>query len=132
MAEWQTFWREDGHLAAAGLLYHEAGPHLLLMAYLQRIVDAGGRIEREYGLGRGALDVLIDWRGARHAIAVKSRRDAQTEDRAIARISRYLDAVSLAEGWLVMFDLRSTPSSDQPLMTRTLEVGEKKVHVVEC
>jgi hypothetical protein len=132
MAAWQTFWREDGHVAAAGFSYHEAGPHLMLMAFLQRIVNGGGRIDREYALGRGALDLLITWRGARHAIEMKLRRDTQTEERALSQVVSYLDKMELAEGWLVMFDLRSTLPWDQRLTTRTLDVGEKKVHVVGC
>ena len=28
--------------------YHEAAAHLVLMAYLQRVINGGGRIEREY------------------------------------------------------------------------------------
>ena len=32
--------------------YQEAGPQLLLQAFLQRIVNSGGRIEREYGLAQ--------------------------------------------------------------------------------
>ena len=43
--------------------YQEAGPQLLLQAFLQRIVNAGGRIEREYGLGRLRTDLLIVWGG---------------------------------------------------------------------
>ena len=41
--------------------YAEAGPQLLLQAFLQRVVNSGGRIEREYGLGRGRTDLLIVW-----------------------------------------------------------------------
>ena len=40
----------------------EAGSQLLLQAFLQRIVNGGGRIERESGLGRGRTDLLIVWR----------------------------------------------------------------------
>ena len=39
----------------------EAGPQLLLQAFLQRIVNSGGRIEREYGLGRMRTDLLLLW-----------------------------------------------------------------------
>jgi len=92
MAAWQTFWRKDGHLAAEGFSYREAGPHLMLMAFLQRIVNGGGRVEREYGLGRGALDLIVEWRGARHAIEVKLRRDTETETDALEQVQRYLDA----------------------------------------
>ena len=82
MAAWQVFWRKDGHLAAEGFSYREAGPHLMLMAFLQRVVN-GERVEREYGLGRGALDLMIFWRAERHAIEVKIRRDTEIEAEAL-------------------------------------------------
>jgi hypothetical protein len=132
MTAWQTFWREDGCLAAAGFSYQEAGPHLMLMAFLQRIVNGGGRVEREYGLGRGALDLMVHWRGTRHAIEVKLRRDTQTEERALEQVARYLDAAGLDEGWLVMFDLRSTQSWEERLWTRQVEVEGKRVRIVGC
>ncbi len=132
LAAWQGFWRRDGHLAAEGFAFRESGPHLMLMAFLQRVVNGGGRVEREYALGRGALDLLIEWRGARYPIEVKLRRDTETEVEALAQVERYLDALGLAEGWLLLFDLRSTLPWDQRLTTRTLDVGDKKVHVVGC
>ncbi len=132
MAGWQVFWREDGHLSTEGFGYRESGPHLMLMAFLQRVVNGGGRIEREYGLGRGALDLLVEWQGARYAIEVKLRRDTHTEERALEQVSRYLDAAGLAEGWLVMFDLRSTVPWEQKLTTRVVESHRKRIHIVGC
>jgi hypothetical protein len=132
MAAWQTFWRKDGHLAAGGFSYQEAGPHLMLMAFLQRVVNGGGRVEREYGLGRGALDLMIEWRDARHAIEVKLRRDTETEADAMEQVGRYLDSAGLDEGWLVLFDLRSTLAWEHRLTTRTVEANGKRVHVVGC
>ncbi|MCX4247410.1 AAA family ATPase [Paraliomyxa miuraensis] len=132
MADWQVFWRKDGHLAAEGFRYREAGPHLMLMAFLQRVVNGGGRIEREYGLGRGALDLVIEWRGRRYAIEVKLRRDTETEEEALDQIARYLDHAGLEEGWLVMFDLRSTASWAERLTTRAVEHRGKRVLVVGC
>jgi hypothetical protein len=41
--------------------YREAGPQLLLQAFLQRIINGGGRVDREYGLGRSRTDLLIVW-----------------------------------------------------------------------
>lgn len=132
MADWQTFWRKDGHLAAEGFRYREAGPHLMLMAFLQRIVNGGGRIEREYGLGRGALDLIIEWGDHRYAIEVKLRRDTETEVDALDQITRYLDHLGLDEGWLVMFDLRSTQRWEDRLTTRAIEHRGKRVHVIGC
>ena len=130
MAAWQSFWREDGHLAADGFTYEESGPHLMLMAFLQRIVNGGGRIDREYALGRGALDLLITWRSQRIAIEVKVRRDASTEARSLTQAARYLEHLGLEEGWLVLFDLRSARTWEERLFTRTERVGHRSVHLV--
>jgi hypothetical protein len=132
MTDWQVFWREDGHLAAEGFGYREAGPHLMLMAFLQRVINGGGRIQREYGLGRGALDLVVEWRGERHAIEVKLRRDSETEERALEQVARYLDQLGVDEGWLVMFDLRKGSSWEERLTNRELEHRGKRVHVVGC
>jgi len=132
MAEWQVFWRKDGHVAAEGFGYREVGPHLMLMAFLQRVVDGGGRITQEYGLGRGALDLLIEWRSQRHAIEVKLRRGTETEERALDQVADYLERLRLEEGWLVMFDLRSTLEWDERLTLREVEHRGKRVHLVGC
>ncbi len=141
MEEWQTFWRKDGHLAAEGFAYRESGPHLMLMAFLQRIVNGGGKIEREYGLGKGALDLVVAWRGQRYAIELKMRRDdpgkyptgyTETEKKALVQVSRYLQSLGLCEGWLVLFDLRKEISWDDKLFVREVEHEGKKIHVVGC
>jgi hypothetical protein len=132
MASFQTFWRKDGHLAAEGFGYRESGPHLMLMAFLQRIVNGGGRVEREYGLGRGALDLMIVWKDDRHAVEVKIRRDTETETDALDQVARYLDHAGLGEGWLVMFDLRKELAWADKLFTRTETHRGKTIRVVGC
>ncbi len=132
MSAWQTFWRKDGHLAAEGFAYRESGPHLMLMAFLQRVVNGGGRIDREYALGKGALDLLITWKTQRIAVEVKLRRDTETGDEALEQVVRYLDHLGLAEGWLVLFDLRATTGWETRLYTRTETVGARRVHLVGC
>lgn len=132
MTAFQTFWRKDGHLAAQGFTYRESGPHLMLMAFLQRIINGGGRVEREYGLGRGALDLLVSWRGARFAIELKLRRDTETLDEALAQIAGYLDTAALDEGWLVLFDLRSTAPWSERSYQRDVEVAGKRIHIIGC
>ena len=132
MDDWQTFWRKDGHLAAEGFSYREAGPHLMLMAFLQRVVNGGGRIEREYGLGRGALDLMIFWKDERHAIEVKLRRDTETEAEALDQVARYLVRAGLGEGWLLLFDLRKDLPWSEKLTLREVEHAGKRVHLVGC
>jgi hypothetical protein len=129
---WQSFWAADGHIAAEAFDYREAGPHLMLMAFLQRIVNGGGRIVREYGLGRGALDLMIFWKDERHAIEMKLRRDTRTEARAMDQLGRYLDHAGLSEGWLVLFDLRKEVSWEDKLTKRDVQREGKTLHVIGC
>jgi len=132
MSAWQGFWRKDGHLAAEGFGYREVGPHLMLMAFLQRVINGGGQVEREYGLGRGALDLMSSWRGTRHAIEVKLRRDTDTEPEALEQITRYLDRAGLDEGWLVLFDLRTELSWADKIFTRQIVHADRTIHIVGC
>lgn len=97
-----------------------------------RVINGGGRIDREYGLGRRALDLLVTWKGERHAIETKIRRDTETEADALQQVDDYLDSLGLQEGWLVMFDLRSKLAWTERLWRRTEEVGARRVHVVGC
>ena len=57
----QDFFRRHSEHWKNRFLYEEAWPQILLQAYLHRVVNGGGRIEREYGLGRGRVDLLIQW-----------------------------------------------------------------------
>ena len=61
LAAFQQFFREHSDAWMEGFTFKEAGPQLLLQAFLQRIVNGGGRINREYGLGRKRTDVFIEW-----------------------------------------------------------------------
>ncbi|MBI5546721.1 MAG: AAA-like domain-containing protein [Deltaproteobacteria bacterium] len=130
MTAFQEFWRKDGHLAAEGFAYREAGPHLLLRAFLQRVVNGGGRIEREYGLGRGALDLMVFFKDERFAIEVKLRRGRETEKDALKQVSGYLERAGLKEGWLVLFDLRKRALWKKKLLRRHRKVRGKRVHVI--
>ncbi len=61
LTAFQQFFRENSEHWVERFDYKEAGPQLLLQAFLQRIINGGGRIEREYGLGRGRTDLLVLW-----------------------------------------------------------------------
>ena len=57
----QEYFRENSEHWLKLFQYQEAGPQLLLQAFLQRVLNGGGRIEREYGLGRQRVDLFIRW-----------------------------------------------------------------------
>ena len=102
--------------------YPEAGPQLILQSYLQRVVNGGGRIEREYGLGRGRTDLLVLWpREAgqpsdlweRFVVECKVLRDsdrkslAWTVERGVEQTLGYMKKCGAEEGHLVVIDRRS-------------------------
>ena len=106
-----------------GLLgdYREAAPQLILQAYLQRVVNGGGRIEREYGLGRGRTDLLVLWPReagqpsdlwARFVVECKVLRDSDrkslewTVERGVEQTLAYMQQCRAAEGHLVVMDRR--------------------------
>ena len=54
LAAFQQFFRENSEAWLERFDYKEAGPQLLLQAFLQRIVNGGGFIGREYAFGAQA------------------------------------------------------------------------------
>ena len=61
LAAFQQFFREHADAWSEGFSYREAASQLLMQAFLQRIINGGGRINREYGLGRKRTDLFIEW-----------------------------------------------------------------------
>ncbi|MEA1884820.1 MAG: AAA-like domain-containing protein, partial [Thermotogota bacterium] len=61
LTNFQQFFREQSESWLSRFKYEEAGPQLLLQAFLQRILNGGGLIDREYGLGRKRTDLYIRW-----------------------------------------------------------------------
>ena len=113
IAAFQEFFRDrehSEHWVQRFEQYHEAGPQLLLQAHLQRIVNGGGRIEREYALGRGRTDLLIVWpRGGRERrFAVECKVLRKDLERTIAegmeQTRGYMDRCAAEAGHLVVFD----------------------------
>jgi DNA polymerase III delta prime subunit len=127
LREFADFWRENGDVLGTALPYHEVAPQLVLMAFLQRVVNGGGFIEREYGIGRGRVDLLIRWphrdaQGARvqqrEALELKVWRDKAKDplEKGLEQLDGYLDKAGLTTGVLVIFDRREAA---EPIEERT-------------
>ena len=116
LTAFQAFFREHSEHWVQRFDYREAGPQLLLQAFLQRVVNGGGRIEREYGLGRGRTDLLIVWpRGGgdglpaeadRMVIECKVLRGSleRTIAEGLEQTAAYMDRCAARSGHLVVFD----------------------------
>jgi hypothetical protein len=115
--EFAIWWRRNGASMLRGTYYSEAAAQLVFMAWLQRVVNGGGIIDREYGVGRGRIDILIRWplpttptKWQQEAFELKVWTDDTTDPlpEGLAQIERYLDGLSLNHGTLVIFDRRTT------------------------
>ncbi len=109
LLNFQAFWLKDGEVMMRSAPYHKAAPHLVLMAYLQRVINGGGRIEREYAAGYGRLDLLLIYDAQQMAIEVKVWNDKQADPLidGLEQTERYLTRLGLSEGYLVIFDRRT-------------------------
>lgn len=116
LAAFQQFFREHSEHWLERFEYKEAGPQLLLQAFLQRLVNGGGRIEREYGLGRMRTDLLIVWpygegQIQRCVLELKIlRRSLQaTLQDGLEQTWQYLDRCGAETGHLLIFDRSDKP-----------------------
>ncbi|MCP4698551.1 MAG: ATP-binding protein, partial [Gammaproteobacteria bacterium] len=62
LEDFQAFWRVSSESWIERYTYKEAAPHLILHAFLYRIVNGGGRITREMAGGNGRLDLCLYYR----------------------------------------------------------------------
>ena len=135
MESFQAFFREHSEHWRQRFLYQEAWPQLLLQAFLQRIVNGGGRVEREYGLGRGRTDLLIVWpQGActaRHVIECKvlRRSVAETVAEGLPQTAGYMDKSAADSGHLVVFDRDEDKPWSDKIFHRVEHVESVAIHV---
>ena len=125
LAAFQQFFRENSEAWLEGFNYREAGPQLLLQAFLQRIINGGGRVDREYGLGRRRTDLLVAWQHPagvqRVVIELKLLRGAleSTLQEGLAQTWAYADRCGAEEAHLVIFDRTPGKSWEERLWRRT-------------
>ena len=111
----QQFFRENSEHWVQQFEYQEAGPQLLLQAFLQRVFNGGGRIAREYGLGRQRVDLLVRWPGPqgmqRFVIECKILRGKLegTLAEGLPQTAGYMDRCGADAGHLVIFDRSAKP-----------------------
>ena len=124
LTEFQSFFRRHSEHWRDRFTYAEAWPQLLLQAFLQRVVNGGGRIEREYALGSGRVDLLIVWPLAQRTqevqevvVECKVVRERDGLERTIAegveQTARYVERCAAEAGHLVVIDCRDNRSWEQ-------------------
>jgi hypothetical protein len=116
LTAFQEFFRKHFEHWVDGFDYAEAGPQLLLQAFLQRIVNGGGRVEREYGLGRQRTDLLVLWTYGSDNDNNKAVQQAVIElkllhgslettiNKGLEQTREYMDKCGAIEGYLLVIN----------------------------
>lgn len=124
----RDWWRENAEILYEheSAPYREAAAHLALMGFLQRVVNGGGRVMREYAAARGRVDLLIEYGEERHVVEIKRvpprhRTLERVREQGIEQLTGYLETMGLPEGHLVIFDQREGRSWEDRLWTERLE-----------
>ena len=130
LTEFRQFFRENAEWWSRDFAYGEAAAQVLLQAFLQRVVNAGGVVAREYGLGMGRTDLRIEWRKrGRPQVFVIECKVRRTRDgleevirKGAAQTAGYMDRSGAEEGHLVIFDSDRNKSWEEKIFDREVKV----------
>ncbi|MEL5892241.1 AAA-like domain-containing protein [Bacteroides sp. GD17] len=141
LTDFQQFFRQNADSWIERFDYKESGPQLLLQAFLQRVVNGGGYIDREYGLGRGRTDLLItkpltDKYGGpfqRIVLELKIKRGdlEKTIEKGLEQTAGYMDKCGgiINEGHFILFNRDKGVSWDEKIWHRREEFGGRTITV---
>lgn len=112
LEEFADWWVANGEFMTRNEVYHEAAAQLIFMGFLQRVVNGGGFVDREYGVGAGRTDILVrkpygDRQVQREALELKAwAQGKEPLAQGLKQLDRYLDRLRLDTGTLIIFDRR--------------------------
>jgi hypothetical protein len=148
LREFAAFWCEHADVLTRGTVYHEAAPHLVFMAFLQRIVNGcapPGHVDRDYGVGRGRIDLLVRWPDTdtgggramqREAIELKVWRkgDPDPLTKGLTQLDGYLDRLRLDTGTLIIFDRRpdAAPIAERTRFDQTTSPAGRPITILRA
>jgi len=89
-----------------------------LMAFLHRVVNGDGTLEREYAIGSGRMDLCLRYGAVTLGIELKVWRAGEPDPlgEGLEQLDGYLAGLGLETGWLVIFDRRP---GQPPIRERT-------------
>jgi hypothetical protein len=131
-----TFWRQHGQPLLASAPYHEIVPHLVLIAFLHRVVNGGGALECKYAIGSGRMDLCLRYGAVTLGLELKVRRDGGPDPlkEGLAQLDNYLAGLGLNTGWLVIFDRRTgqPPIAERTASSEQVSPQGRRIQVVRA
>jgi type II secretory pathway predicted ATPase ExeA len=136
LAAFLKFWRQHGEPLLGSTGYHEIAPHIVLMAFLHRVINGGGILEREYAIGSDLMDLCLRYKDVTLGIELKvwreKKRDPQTDG--IEQLESYLARLGLDFGWLFVFDRRKNalPMEERLSTEVVLTENQRRITVIRA
>ncbi|TYQ30508.1 ATP-binding protein [Pseudanabaena sp. UWO310] len=128
------FWRQHGEPLFRSTPYPEIAPHIVLMAFLHRVVNGGGTLEREYAIGSGRMDICLKYGKVTLGMELKVWADKRPDPikEGLKQLDKYLSGLSLNTGWLVIFDRRKglPPLSDRTTTENVISPAGREIIVI--
>ncbi len=129
-----SFWRQHGQPLLKSAPYHEIAPHLVLMAFLHRVINGGGTLEREYAIGSARMDLCLRYGDVTLGIELKVWRAGRPDpiQAGLEQLDHYLAGLGLMSGWLVIFDQRPglPPIAERTMTTQTQTASGRQITVI--
>jgi hypothetical protein len=94
------------------------------------VVNGGGQIIREMASGSGRLDLCLLYENRKYPIELKIRYGKKYLEEGLEQTARYMDVHDCNEGWLVVFDRRTTVKWSDKIYMKKKAVDGKTVTVV--
>ncbi len=144
LSAFQQFFRENSQSWIERFDYKEAGPQLLMQAFLQRIINGGGRLHREYGLGRKRTDLLIEWpmekdlgmygKVQRVVLELKIQRGSLETliSQAIVQTLEYADMAGAGEAHLIIFNRDAEIPWNEKIWHQKQNHGDRVIGLWGC
>ncbi len=136
------FWRENSEIWSRKIKgYKEAAPQLVFQAFLQRVANGHGRIDREYGLGTKRTDLYLKWNSPtgeqRIVIELKVRTNRQKTDvafdkyktKGLKQTAKYADKCGATESHLILFDRREDIDWKDKIYTESNDENGYKIKI---
>ena len=135
LSDFQAYWRENSEIwkdryEKEIYQYAEAAPHLVLQAFLQRVVNGGAQIIREMALGSMRADLCIIYEDQKYPIEIKLLYDSNTIKKGLEQTYNYMTKCGTNEGWLVVFDKDTQKPWEEKIYMRTETFNGKNITVV--
>jgi hypothetical protein len=111
--------------------YDEAAYSLILMAYLQKVVNGGALVHRQFCQGRGSVDLCVIHKSRYYLVEVKLLGQ-KSLDESLNQLSGYLDTSGENEGWLVIFDRNRNKSWEEKITWNDVDFKGYTIHIVGC